>query len=78
MLFVKLTVEKDTNTRGGMHFRITQWLVIRTHQVCFELAAHRQYAAISEHVCTCMHCSYLVDASLRTACIVKVSIKCVI
>lgn len=61
--------------RGECIFGSTQWLVIRTHRVCFELAAHRQYAAISVHVCTYMHCSYLVDASLQTARIVKVSIK---
>lgn len=71
MLFVILTVEEEGSAFSGRH----NGSLFVSHQVCFELAAHRQYTAISEHVCTYMHCSYLVDASLQTACIVKVSIK---
>lgn len=41
--------------RGEYIFESTQWLVIGTHWACFEQTARRQYATISEHVCTHVH-----------------------
>lgn len=67
---VRYTVEEDAGKKRECIFGSAQWLVIRIHRVCFEKAA-RQYAAISEHVCTYVHRTWsLMHLYINRLCIV--------